>query len=521
VEAIGKRGERYFDNTLKATIGSAVINKIQHIYLTQEYQPTSKNGDYELGVTVKCPLHTRKHITLNECVRDSLRGGDTYQNRRVYGNIQLDGSDIEDGATSVQVAGYDINSSYPSTFMKDLPISYKGFQVKKVPETYEMNKYDENTLLWVELDMRGKEDGLGVRVGNSSMSPKFIPHLFYDPADKDLRLNWVWNVELIPFVEWGATCIVYGVIEFNSAPVFKEFCTEVYGERLRAKGIDPLTFLPIPNAVEDAFTVSAKKNELNNTFGKTAQKDKPEVNIVHDYEQLLHMMTEVIADVNIIRLPYHEAAKVTLYRRHAHVGDLSFMASNILARARRNLNTPRVMWSKFMDMRGDPAYPICGDTDSMIAPVLADTPASRQFLESIIHPYELGKWKEEFRTDYYVLAAAKKMYCVYLGPDPKTGKPLLKRATKGVPKDILGLTEFQKLVLNNEPVIAPMGLSFQATMSHLKENTNITREIKCGNVARKWLGNESLAWDSIDEFLNHLYSPDVICLTSECFIEYH
>jgi hypothetical protein len=155
----------------------------------------------------------------------------------------------------------------------------------------------------------------------------------------------------------------------------------------------------------------------------------------------------------------------------------------------------------------------------MIAPVLLDTAESRAFLSGIIHDHRLGMWKEEFRTSKYVMAAAKKMYCVVLDSiNPHTGKNELKMATKGIPKDVLGEDDFRKLIFAGDKVTAPMGLSFQAGMSQLREHTSITREIQVGNRSRKWIGNESEPWDNVEEFLRSSYSDDLLCVTSSIIV---
>lgn len=90
---------------------------------------------------------------------------------------------------------------------------------------------------------------LGVRVNNGSeiLYPRFSGKLY-----------WKWEVEIKPF----HNAKVHNIIEYDAAPIFKEFIETYYEKRLVAK------------SEKKTAEVEMYKKFMNSVYGKFGQKER-------------------------------------------------------------------------------------------------------------------------------------------------------------------------------------------------------------------------------------------------------
>lgn len=520
----GPQQKRYYHNTIgAATIGSAAIKIFRTCFLDPEPNMVTSHGlETRLPLKLHCASKTVEYITLGECVTRSLHGADTYQHRRAYGNIDQAGNYVSPsitGSPEVGIVQVDINSSYPAIMLdREMPTRVTGWEVWTEPRR--LDTYEPNSLYWVKVVMQPLSEGLSQVFMSTTISPLRLEPVYYDPGDDLLKMHWVWGSELSAYAEWGADIRSFGTIRFHSTYLFRDYIHTFYRARLIARGRNPDTLQKdsqYAGSVNE-FVATVLKNYMNNTFGKTAQADKPTVSVVYDLEQMIMAMGDFdLADVKVVSGPTHDALITSLFRAAPQIGHLNFIASKILSGGREVLARGRHGWQQFKDLRGDPALVICGDTDSMMAPELMPCPEAMTFMNSICHDAALGKWKIEAVSKRRVVAAGKKMYSLELdAPDAEDPSSHVKQASKGVPRRSLSMENYREMVFEDSTIPVPLPTSFQAEVGHLKEVSPTIRLIKAENKSRRWPVSpdggpiiESVPWVSLEEFLS-FHAPEVV-----------
>lgn len=490
------------------TVGSLVLKMLQQCYVRGKEHKLPKGPPRLMltGITISTPTTTWKPM-LSDMITEATKGGLVTNNKR------FSGFRLDNGAKR-RVFGADINSSYPNIMQGPLPVEFTNIETFTTPRPFESVTFSNTAIYHCSIYMP-VSTGLTVTCCNSAVSPRRIPANWFDTSTKSMRMTCFWGLELKTFAEWGAVIHVLEVAYFTPSNFLQQFVETVYGERLSlGQGVDPNTYEAIPGAVRDSVVVMLRKLRLNNAFGKLAQGEMPTTVIVRSYEEVIDFVYEgkTIVDINPISIDAgaHVALEVSWFEPRAHIGNLRFTASYILAGARVALQVLMHEVEKLPAVGGGMCEVICGDTDSLFFTEPEDGVAWQHFQDTYFHEYRLGACKKEHPPGGYeeCISAGKKMYCCK-GVTPSKNKC----ATKGIPTRLLKERyDLFETLLRGESITMDMPMSFQGSLSALSEVAGCVRSVRMRNITRRWLPNDpehrSEPWESLDDFMtNNFPSP--------------
>jgi hypothetical protein len=297
---------------------------------------------------------------------------------------------------------YDINSSYPSSMCKKMPVEYIGVRI--LEEEIKITSEDENTLLLLD---EGKLKGYylyfckfkfnkDVKIRNLPIKTKTQTE--YPIEDNIIRPRW--GIELKEALKSGCEIVIYKYNLYRGEAIFADFVNDIYAKRLESKNKQKLykKDLELAKTEEEKVLIKNKISEqtslidfwksiLNNLYGKTGQKiyDRNILGNLTRVEEVIKMKNARITNMNWLNHYEPEAEEIYLTTYHTdhheteEIGSLVRFASYITACSRSKL----ISSSRRIGFE----HCIYFDTDS----IFSDVP----FPDDMISDTELGKWKLE------------------------------------------------------------------------------------------------------------------------------
>lgn len=311
----------------------------------------------------------------------------------------------EETGDIVREDDYDVNSMYPSEMIEPMPVEFQSAEFWTDPRIYP-NFIDTNIYL-VSVEYPNNDCGIMTSYNGFNFSPSFIDSHYYDPFIKGIRLNMVFGVELNTALSRGAAIKVFGEMKFKAKVIFKTYIEELYSQRLATD-----------NKVVKIFL----KTKMNSTYGKVAQKAMAYSKVfptLFDLEASEDYQTKILIDIEIIKVDRELDEVVIAYfmdPTHASIGQHLPIAAYITARGRNRINKYMYYVSKLKDSAGCPISVVYIDTDSSKHRIPgANQPFTQEWLDTYMHPTELGKFKSEtggigFDIGYFIARKASVLH---------------------------------------------------------------------------------------------------------------
>jgi hypothetical protein len=310
---------------------------------------------------------------------------------------------------------YDLNSSYPASMLKNMPVG-KPLKIQEESEFFAEHKE------------RFRDGQVGFVEATVSIPPSCrIPPL---PVLSDGKLKFpagyfsgVFEYEelmsiLDPFVG-GRIEKVKMAVWFEGKPIFKDFVDTLYKYKL-GKPKDPKT----QEELDALALAELAKLLLNSLYGKFAQNA--------EREELLYIAKSDPWPDNARPIDgRHETCPFWLRPRYVSP---SYIMPHVSARI--TALSRQALWQQNKRIVQAGGRVFYNDTDAVVA--------DGEFDGRVVHPTRLGAWKREYPQKY--LAAQfvlPKLYALF-SPEVGVEKPIVHM--KGVPREMQNLESFEKLV---------------------------------------------------------------------------
>jgi hypothetical protein len=339
---------------------------------------------------------------------------------------------------------YDINSSYPASMLKLMPIQYLGniiFDNEIKITNKDSLLLDEGELIEHYLYFCKFKFNEDVLIPNLPVKTKTQTQ--YPPSDEIIRPRW--GIDLIEALKSGCELTIYKYYKYEGEAIFKDFVEKIYGKRLSSKQkqseykkklqeleklhdelmkghIDNLGLAETEEEIrlcknqinEQGSLIDFWKLLLNSIYGKTGQKiyDRSVIGNIDRIEEVLKMKgaRETNWDWLNHNDPEEEEIYIVTYNTDHYeteeIGGLVRFASYITACSRSNL----------ISSAREVGFEHCAyfDTDS----IFCDIP----FPEHLIDNFKLGKWKLEGEI-YNGLFCGNKTYTYTTKADTRLDLP--------------------------------------------------------------------------------------------------
>lgn len=369
----------------------------------------------------------------------------------------------------------DINSSYPGSMKKHMPLSY----ITNIEYENEIDISMDKIVPYHLYFARGEYHGT---------DKNFIPNILVREsgniiACKNFDFSYQWGCELIEAIKNGCKIFIKEEIKYQPKKIFKKFSKYFYGERLKFKNNNPAyaTFL---------------KNVMNSLYGKFGQK-------IFTIKEVFQTMNEVYGKlkgddrllIDIVVLENHIIAEYEKTNmEYDSIGKLIRFSSYIAALSRCKL-------SKMMREVGHENVYYC-DTDSVFT--------SKMPNEKYIDQTRLGAWKLECEPIIEAYFIAPKCY-TYKCETMKESK-----RAKGVKASKLEFSDYKKLNDGETTKIEQTNPLFKRSMNGIII-TDEVRTIQPIYNKRIWDGNDSEAFTDITKWaeFNGIKIKPVVCNKKE------
>ena len=355
---------------------------------------------------------------------------------------------------------FDINSSYPSSMLKDMPFQYESSFKFDKDKKVTVDQITDHYLYHAKVKYIGNRDD-------------FIPNILIRTekgniiALKETDYAYHWGCELKEAIKNDCEVHINEIEIYKEKKVFDKFANFFYNERLKIKKINP--------AKAQFFKLT-----MNSLYGKFGQRTFNESKLT-TYDDLFNVLEgdikklvdiKEISDDKIIVEYLHDGKEYT------SVGKLMRFASYITALGRCKL-------SEMMRDVGHENVYYC-DTDS----VFTSKKPNNKYLDNNI----LGMWKQECKPIKKALFLAPKVY-YYETEDNKKGK-----AIKGMDKNKFTINDMNKL--NNgeiDKLTCKMTMFFR-TLNNVSIRPQ-ERNLSPVYNKRIWNGNNSNAFKNMEEYI--------------------
>ena len=291
----------------------------------------------------------------------------------------------------------DANSCYPAAMTGEIPITLSQVKVYfEQPVVASSSTIKETDLYCASIQYPPNKFGFMVKFNGYCVSPNFIPHQWSDDYTQKQVYNLAYGVELLQALDEGATVTLYAEIQFNTAPIFKDYVEKLYSERA---------------ASSDELIRMILKLKLNSLYGKTGQKLKAQRRFFNNYIDFCAANIENWVSFDTAPGPYGEGRCImieTVNTTKSHIGQMKYIAAFITSVARSRLNAMRAEVQKLYTKAGTPCLALYMDTDSVkFDEPDPEHPSTKAFFEKYVHSKRLGAWKVEEVTDAVIYAARK------------------------------------------------------------------------------------------------------------------
>lgn len=368
----------------------------------------------------------------------------------------------------------DLNSSYPFSMTKKQPFKYirslpcdVTYTKKNIKDIVPYNLYK------CKFEYKGDDK-------------YFIPNLLVVsektkniiPVKKSLdKSYWFWGCELIEAVLNNCHIYCEEVHIYEGKAIFKEYVEYFYSER------------QINDKEGNKSAALFKKLLLNALYGIMGKRPNGTSGLTNEASEIWEITKKnngILTNFKFTneKIIYEYSTEQDEYK----IGTLVRFSSFIAAQSRSTL-------SEFMRVVNHKNC-IYGDTDSLIYEEDPNKPIPQQYFDKP-GTKELGKWKFETKTaiDHAILIQPKTYY--YHCLDGKSDKK-----AKGIKAERLTVEDYENLV--NGGVVKQTNLTFFKKITEATVNIQEQeRSLKMINSKRKWEGNESYAFDTIEEWTDN------------------
>ncbi len=407
------------------------------------------------GIALKCYVQiflndtleqSPDKIILNE--KQAYKGGRTEVFKRMF-NRQ----------THRKLYYFDINSSYPSSMVKEMPFKYIS-TIPKEEKTYGVKDIIEYNNYLSRVEYIGKDK-------------KFIQNILtrVDEGDiiatNDTEYSYNWGCELIEAIKNGCKVYIKSCDRYEPKAIFKEYSEHYYKERLGIKET---------NVAKANFF----KLLLNSLYGKFGQKNFTKKVMCKNSNEMYEILGK---DNKLINFEVLENNMLFEYEtkgsEYNSIGKLVRFSSYITALSRCKLS------EIIRDIGVEHIY-YC-DTDS----IFTDKKPSDKFINAT----ELGMWKEEEPDgiDFAVFLAPKAYYYVI----DATGKQCKK--AKGIIGKDLDCNDYIDLAENHKNKICQERDMFFRSFNGVRIE-NQDRHIQTVYNKRIWDGNDSYSYKNVEQW---------------------
>jgi hypothetical protein len=421
----GTLNGRHYNGSASPTVASLSMKMFQQCFLED--------------ILYSSPLEIQKKERL------SYKGGRNDVFKKIFNNANQ------------KLYYYDINSSYPSSMLENMP-----YQVEKVIKCKETKMTIEGINSHYLYLARHKY------IGNHK---NFIPNMLIRYNDKLLALkesgySYHWGCELIEAINSNCDIWITEIIKYSAKPLFKSFSEFFYNERLKNKASNPTLAM-------------FYKNVLNNLYGKFGQAQhthKKICNNKYEISKILSNKNHKLVNFSLIgeklMLEY-----IKYDDEHTNIGSLVRFAAYITALSRCKL-------SKIIRNVGYEHIYYC-DTDS----IFTDKKPDAEFIDNNV----LGKWKLEHECNKAYFIAKKTYYTEH------EGKSSCK--AKGITQSLMIGDDYNLLLDSTKSVEKEIMNMFFRSLTGIIIKPQI-RTITSIYNSRIFKNNESFPYDNLDHYIN-------------------
>lgn len=351
----------------------------------------------------------------------------------------------------------DINSAHPSGMLKEMPFRYQRTLKLRIPDTkLEIVDY---YIYRVKVSYKGND-------------PFYIPNLLCRNKNnivgvKNTDYIYCWGIELNEAVKDGCIYECDEILIYEGKAIFKTFSEFFYNERLKIKGENP--------TLAQFF-----KTVMNSLYGKFGQQPHTTKVIIKHPDEISSYVNDNckrVVNINIIQDNYMILEYEDILDDVNNIGNLIRFSSYIAC-------TTRCKLAEVMRDVGHKNVYYC-DTDS----IFSLTVPSNKYMSDTI----LGKWKIECKPIIEAYFLAPKMYYY------KTEDNKVQNKAKGIKSDKLNKVDYTNM-LHNGALVGQNKLLFFRSLDGVKIK-DVNRHVQTVYNKRQWNGNESEAFDNVDEWL--------------------
>jgi len=515
----------YFNTNRALTCSSAAFEYFRQAYLQDTFISPVLSQLQDI-----VDPRTGHRVHLANLFKDSLHGGKTecFYHTMEYTPAQKEALK-QLGYPTPLYDDHDFNSKYPHIMnTHDIPMVYDGVELFTHDSTRPVRTttFKKHYLYNASIQYPPKGSGIIAKVCGYCVAVNYLPLTYDDPKDSTRSIfNMVWGVELQEAVRQGAQVHVRFCLRFHAVPLFKEFISDTYQQRVSTK---------------NAAVKMVLKLTMNGTAGKLAQAAKAtSVIIMNMLDDPLESVDDTL--ISLDELPAglgdHQALLAKVLQRRSHIGQFNFANSYITAAARADIcHVIYEMEHRCIDLLGLPVRAGYCDTDSIKSTYFdysATGPAcNREFAKEFIHPTELGKLKSETQRtmpdgrvcqglDLLVMLRKKVGVMHLYDPD----NPLPADAdvsalevkdksfvckSKGLPHKVVLPSDLMNAHLSREKKTFQMPMNFRRSLTHgITKSTDETRSVQTGNGCRMGPDEDGflLPFPTLEAFIQSMTMP--------------
>jgi hypothetical protein len=360
---------------------------------------------------------------------------------------------------------YDINSSYPSSMVKEMPNKYISSNIVS-PTILNYDDIVDHYLYNVIFTYEGNDkffiQNLLVRHDKTHEVIAVKEHADY---------TYHWGCELKEAILNNNIITTNEIIKYTATNIFKEFAEYFYNERLKVKKT---------NAVLSQFY----KTVLNSLYGKFGQKEFNKKKLCNNMSEMWNTINNdarLLVDYQIIGdkilFEYKEDNQ-----EHESIGKLIRFSSYITSLGRCNLS------AMMRDVGHEFVY-YC-DTDSVFT--------TKKPSDCFLSETELGKWKLDKPHIIEAYFISPKCYNITTIEDKNIS------ASKGIKQSLMNKIDYINLHDKTKDTISKNSLMFFRTFENITIKDQ-ERNIKVIDNKRIWDNNNSESFNNIDEWYNNKY----------------
>lgn len=414
--------------------------------------PTSANMSVKLFK--QCFLNQKLYGSPENIVKkekEAYKGGRTEKFINYFESV--DGSCLR---------GYDINSSYPSSMVGEMPIKYSNCIIYN-DEELRLNDIVNTNLYYAKSEYIGND-------------PNFIPNLLVREnksvvAFKNTNYAYHWGCELREAILNKCKITIREELIYETSQIFDDFVEHFYNERQRIKNTHPALQL-------------FYKNILNSLYGKFGQKEFNTTAVCTSTDEIYRLLNNdasLLVGMDFIINDGEEPFFLIEYKRlyqEERIGKLIRLSSYIGAKS-------RCILSDAMRALGHEKVYYC-DTDSIYT--------TNNLPDDMVSDTVLGKWKLEHGEISKAVFLAPKSYMIVEGST-------VDKKAKGLKGESLTVNDYIDAYCNNDPIKQTRKFFFRSVTCGIRIEDQKRTMVMVDN-KRIWSENCSSPYDGVEQWKN-------------------